>query len=171
MRAFPILALAGIVASPAGIPGQEAAPGDVRSKEAVVAALYDVISGPAGQARDWDRFRSLFAEGARLMPLAHAEGGVRALVWTPEDYVARVAENLEERGFFETEVHRTVEEYGHVAHVFSTYESRRSPDAEPFDRGINSIQLIHDGSRWRILSVAWDSERNGHPIPDSQSGG
>ena len=47
-------------------PPPPAKPADVASPDAILAATYDVISGPATQKRDWDRFRSLFIPGARL---------------------------------------------------------------------------------------------------------
>jgi hypothetical protein len=47
----------------------------------------------------------------------------------------------------------------------STYSSSTTPDGEPYDRGINSIQLTWDGERWWIVSWIFDSERPGNPIP------
>ena len=156
-----------------------AAPADVASVEAIVAALYDVISGPAGKKRDWNRFRSLFAPGARMIPtvprrppgtapdapLTGAEE-YAARVLTPEDYVTRSGPYLEERGFFEREVARRVEQFGHIAHVFSTYEARhKAEDPAPFMRGINSIQLVNDGKRWWVVSIFWEGERPDNPIP------
>ena len=152
-------------------PSTHVAPGsvdqkDVVSQEAIIAALYDVISGPACQTRDWDRFRSLFAPGARLMPTglnAERKGVVRAL--TPDEYAAG-GTNLERNGFFEREISHTGETFGGITHRFSTYESRRHADDEkPFARGINSIQLLNDGSRWWIVTVYWQAERPDSPIP------
>jgi hypothetical protein len=139
---------------------------DVESIDAIIAALYDVISGPAGQARDWPRFHSLFVPGARLIPTFVRENEVRHRVITPEEYAASSGPVLEERGFFEREIGRTTERFGNVAHVFSAYDSKHTPDdAEPFARGINSIQLLHDGTRWWVVTIFWDSERAGNPIP------
>lgn len=140
---------------------------DVESVDAILSALYDVISGPAGEARDWDRFRSLFAPGARLIPVRAPEsGGAALLMMTPEDYIARSGPYLEKNGFFEREIARTSEQYGHMVHAFSTYESLHTPDDEaPFARGINSIQLFHDGARWWVVSVYWDQETPARPLP------
>ena len=130
--------------------------------DAILAALYDVISGPAGQKRDWDRFRSLFAPGARLIPTGGPAGQpVTARLWTTEDYIQRAGAQLEARGFFEREIGRSVDTFGHITQVFSTYDSRHLPtDAAPFQRGINSIQLLNDGTRWWIVTIYWDAERN-----------
>lgn len=141
-----------------------AASADVATPEAIVAALYDVISGDAGVARDWDRFRALFHPTARLMPIGGA-GPATLTLLTPDEYIAR-AEPFLLRGFHEREIARRFERFGHMAHVFSTYDSRRAAsDPEPFTRGINSIQLFHDGTRWWILSVYWQGENPATPIP------
>lgn len=169
-RPFIVLAASLLVAAmPLAAQEQRptARPQDVESVDAIIAALYDVISGPAGQKRDWDRFRSLFIEGARLIPTGRAQdGAVRHMVWTPAEYVANAGARLEERGFFEREIGRTVQRFGNVAHVFSAYDSKNTlADAQPFARGINSIQLLHDGARWWVVTIFWDSERADNPIP------
>lgn len=144
-----------------------AAPADVASSEAIVAALYDVISGDAGVARDWDRFRSLFHPNGRLMPSGpnrEGRGAVRAI--TPEEYITLAGPSLVADGFHEREIFRREERFGGVAHVWSTYEAlRRLSDPAPFMRGINSIQLFHDGSRWWVISVYWQAETPAAPIP------
>jgi len=140
---------------------------DVASPEAIVAALYDVISGDAGQARNWDRFRGLFHPTARLMPSGadrEGRGVVRSV--TPDEYIGRSEAFLLREGFHEREIARRSERFGRIMHVWSTYETLHSlTDAEPFARGINSIQLFHDGERWWILSVYWQAEADGAPIP------
>jgi hypothetical protein len=148
-------------------PATEPRPDDVGSIDGIIAALYDVISGPAGLKRDWRRMRTLFAPGARLMPTAAAGEGSVTQVLDVDGYVARSGKYLEENGFFESEAARRVETYGHIAHAWSTYESRhRADDPEPFARGINSIQLMHDGRRWWVVSIFWEAGTPGTPIPE-----
>ena len=144
-----------------------AKPQDVSSPDAILTALYDVISGPAGKSRDWDRFRSLFVPGARLIPTRpRPDGGAGVSVLTPDEYATTAGPRLEQSGFFEREIHKTVDQFGNVMHVFSTYESRRkADDPQPFARGINSIQLLRDGNRWWVVTIYWDSERPGNAIP------
>lgn len=153
--------------APAAAPGPAAAPADVASLDAILAALYDVISGPAGQARNWDRFRSLFIPGARLIPTGqNQDGTVRHSVLDVEDYIKRASPALERDGFFEREISRKAETFGNITHAFSTYESKHAAsDAKPFSRGINSIQLLYDGHRWWVVTIYWDSERANNPIP------
>ena len=144
-----------------------AQPADVASPEAIVAALYDVISGDAGVERDWDRFRSLFHPTARLMPSGvNAQGVGVARSITPDEYIERSSPLLMRDGFHEREIARRSERFGHMLHVWSTYESLHSlSDTAPFARGINSIQLFHDGTRWWILSVYWLGETPATPLP------
>jgi hypothetical protein len=144
-----------------------ARPADVVSVDSILAAVYDVISGPADQKRDWDRMRSLFIPGARLIPVGPAQdGGFVARVLSAEDYITRSAAAMEKQGFFEREIARRTEKFGHIVHAFSTYESRRNEgDAQPFARGINSFQLMNDGKRWWVVTIFWEGERPGNPIP------
>lgn len=148
-------------------PSPPADPADVASIEAIVHALYDVISGAAGEPRDWDRMRSLFAPGARFIPTRGTDATGRSyLFWTIDDWMAGARGLFERTGFFERELHATVEQYGNIAHVFSTYDSKRAAsDPEPFARGINSIQLWNDGNRWWVMSIFWEGESPGNPIP------
>jgi hypothetical protein len=175
----PLVLVAAFVVSSAGAVGGQglpplasapvANPRDVASAEAIVAALYDVISGAAGQARNWDRFRSLFIPGGRLIPTnAPAAPGTAARIrmLTADEYATQIGPQLTTSGFFEREIARVTETFGNVTHVFSTYESRRAAaDPQPFARGINSIQLFNDGTRWWVVTVYWDGERPTNPIP------
>jgi hypothetical protein len=156
-------------------------PSDVGSIEAIIAAAYDVISGPAGKKRDWKRERSLFISGARLIPTAvdagrndvdlatgrvRPTGGLAPQVLDVDAYIARVERYFANTAFYEKEITRRIEQFDQIAHVWSTYESRHDPnDAAPFMRGINSIQLFNDGSRWWILSIYWQHETPQHAIP------
>ena len=162
----PQPAAASAPVSNAGAPS-EARPADVASIESIIGALYDVISGPAGQDRDWNRFRSLFADGARLIVGAPTpDGRVPSRNMTVADYVESADPFLKRDGFWEREIARRVDRYGSIAQVFSTYESRvKSADSPPFSRGINSIQLVTNGERWWVVTIFWDFERPGNPIP------
>lgn len=153
---------------------RNANPADVGSIDAIIATAYDVISGPAGQKRDWNRERSLFVPGARLIPTAPPQGSgvagedvnLAPQVLDVEGFIARVEPFFQENGFYEKEIARRTEQFGQIAHVWSTYESRHKPDdPQPFMRGINSIQLFNDGKRWWIVSIYWQQESGTAPIP------
>jgi hypothetical protein len=153
-------------------------PADVGSVDRIINALYDVISGPAGKKRDWERMRTLFIPGARLMPTSPqrplgmpadapltGDEDYATHVVDVDGYIARASKFLEEEGFFEHEIARRMETYGHIVHAWSTYEGRRGKDDRPFVRGINSIQLMNDGHRWWVVSVFWEAETPKTPLP------
>jgi hypothetical protein len=140
-------------------------PKDVESIDAIIAALYNVISGPAGE-RDWNRFRSLFLPEARMGAVhKKPDGTFSATTFTPDGYVERAGSYFKEHAFFESELCGKTERFGQEAHIFSTYESRNAKDEKPFARGINSIQLFNDGKRWYVVSIFWDEERTENPLP------
>ena len=144
---------------------------DIASLDGIVKAAYDVISGPAGVARDWERFRSLYAPGARLMPVVSHQGtsppaansgpkgGATVRVLSPEEYIRRVEPIFATESFWECETGRQVEAIGRIAHVLSHYESRREADGPAFETGTNSMQLFYDERRWWIVSVMWNTAR------------
>jgi len=138
---------------------------DVNSIDSILAALYGVISGPAGE-RDWNRFRSLFLPQAHLTSAAKGgDGVVRIHPMSVEDYVRLAGNYFAQHSFFESPIVSRVQSFGNVSQVFSSYESRHGAGETPFARGINSIQLLNDGSRWWIVSILWDEERSDKPLP------
>lgn len=142
-----------------------ARPEDVKSIDSILTALYGVISGPAGE-RDWNRFRSLFLSQARLTAATkRPDGTSRFHSMSVEDYVRGAGDYFQQNGFFESPIVNRVQTFGNVTQVFSSYESRHAAGEGPFARGINSIQLLHDGSRWWIVSILWDEERPDNPLP------
>jgi len=145
-------------------------PDDFSSIDALITAAYDVISGPAAARRDWERERSLFFPGARLIPTATVPGrndvDLAPLILDVDGYIERVEPIFAKAGFYETELARRTEQFGRIAHVWSTYESRYSKDdPKPFMRGINSFQLFNDGTRWWIVNIYWQHESADYPIP------
>jgi hypothetical protein len=128
--------------------------------------FYATISGPAGP-RDWSREREIFHPQARLMRTGVDEAGRPWIrVMSVDDYVEDTTPFFAANDFHEIEVARRVDRFGNWAHVRSIYEARRSPgDLELLKRGVNSIQLFHDGERWRVVSVLWDNERAGLEVP------
>jgi hypothetical protein len=142
-----------------------ARPEDVKSIDSILGALYGVISGPAGE-RDWDRFRSLFLPQGRLTSSTkNADGSSRVRPMSVEDYAKGAGGYFAKNAFYESPIVNRVETFGNVSQVFSSYESRHAPGEAPFARGINSIQLLNDGSRWWIVSILWDQERGDNPLP------
>jgi hypothetical protein len=142
-------------------------PAEVASPDAILAGVYAVISGPAGQKRDWDRMRSLFYPGARLIHTgADKDGAMKETSFTVDDYIQRATPYFDKNGFFEREAARHTDKWGNILQAFSTYESRHdAKDATPFARGINSFQLFFDGKRWWIVTIYWQEESAANPLP------
>ncbi len=172
--AVPVLAQQ--AATPAAPPApaaekKEAAPAanpeDVKSIDAILHAVYDCISGPAGQKRDWQRFRSLYLPAARFAPVGkQVDGSTGARVFTVDEFIASADAYFEKNSFYEGEVSRQVNQYGHIAQVFSTYASRKAPGEAPFERGINGFDLVNDGTRWWVVTVFWENESPENTIPE-----
>jgi hypothetical protein len=88
-------------------------------------------------------------------------------VLTVDEYIERASAFFEKDGFYERESARQTEMFGQIAHAFSTYESRHARgDAKPFQRGINSIQLMNDGKRWWVVTIFWQGEDERNPLPE-----
>ena len=140
---------------------------DTESLDAIIRAMYESVSGPAGLNRDTLRERSLFMRGAHLVRVTLTDNGTpQAKVMDVEGYLKDTADFFRENNFYEVEIARRTEVFGQIAQVFSTYEARHAlDDPEPFKRGINSIQLFNDGNRWWIVNMLWDNEREGNPMP------
>lgn len=139
----------------------------VQTLDSTLETLYEVISGEKQEARNWELFKFLFVPNAQLMPIQNdGNGAYSPRSMTVDGYIESAGKWLEQNGFFEKEIHRVVETYGPVTHVFSTYESYYSQnDVAPFARGINSIQLLNDGRRWWVVNIYWFGETEVRPIP------
>ena len=147
-------------------------PADAASVESIVAALYASVSHAPDASPDFERMRGIFLYVGMLVP--PAKPGEEIKVTDVDGFAERYQKSAAARkeksqpaaGFFEREIARRTDCFGHVCQVFSTYETRHAPsDEKPFDRGINSIQIVRDGKRWWIASVAWDVEKPESPIP------
>lgn len=133
-----------------------------------IGSLYDVISGGKGEERDWDFLRFLFHPEARLVASGKRQSGeVGAKFVTVEEYIRTSGEWMLENGFYEHELYRVTEQFGHIAHVFTSYECFHSKDdSAPFMRGINSVQLMYTGKRWMVMGVFFTQESEDNPIPE-----
>ena len=164
-----------LVGTLAGHPDWPAAknPGDVDTVDHLVASLYDVVSGPAGQ-RDWDRFRALFVPDGRLGWIVPESAATKdkparkgdAFSLTPDMFVQQNDSYFKTNGFFERSVLKQVEEFGNLVEVWSTKESRDAKDdAQPSSRGIDSFQIVHARGRFWIASLLFEDERPGVTLP------
>lgn len=144
----------------------QADPSDWESPTAIVDALYEVISADAGEARDWDRFRDLFLEGAQLSMAMDSRIGSGIMAMGIDDVIAQTDSAYAATGFHETGLVTRVEQHGQLASVLSSFEVRlRRSDAEPLMRGLNHFQLLNDGERWWIISNIGVMEGPQSPLP------
>ncbi len=140
-------------------------PEDVATIDGMVKAYYEVVSGPAGQPRDWARDRTLYIKDLRfVMVETDKNGKLDPKIVDHQQFVDGSDAGLT-KGFFEKEIHRVTERFGPIAHVWSTYETRRTETGPIVKRGINSIELFWDGQRWWIANAIWTDETRDTPIP------
>ena len=148
------------------VPATQARAEDVASIDGIMKAFYEVISGPAGQPRQWSRDRSLYISDVRFVSMSEDKAGhPKANVVSHQQFVDASNASLVKDGFYESEIHRATEKFGNIAHVLSTYESREKAGGPVIARGINSMELFYDGKRWWVASVIWDDERPNNPLP------
>ncbi|HKY61767.1 MAG TPA: hypothetical protein VJP59_12235 [Gemmatimonadota bacterium] len=140
--------------------GRQADPADVGTIDGIVAAFYDVVSGPPGEPRQWERDATLYGPGT-LFTIADSAGAYRNV--TPAEFARETDGYLVESGFVEREIHRETRRFGRIAQVWSTYEWRTADGRT--GRGINGLQLVHDAGRWWITHATWDNETPDRPIP------
>jgi hypothetical protein len=133
---------------------------DLTAIDKAVTGVYEVISGPPGQKRDFDRMRAMFAPGATMKSIGPK--GLRG--GTVEDYIARNSAILEKEGFTERELGRRVELWGGLATVWSAYDGRTA-NGSFHERGINSFQLVKVDGKWLVASILWQEETPENPLP------
>jgi hypothetical protein len=147
------------------VPTIAARPEDVASIDSIMKAFYEVVSGPAGEPRQWSRDRSLYIAGVRFVSMnVNDKGEPVARVMDHQQFVDASDHQVVSTGFYEWEIHRETKRFGNIAHVFSTYESRITKDGPVIARGVNSVELYWDGKRWWIAGAIWDEERKGNPL-------
>ncbi len=150
--------------------GQKINIDDVSSIDGIITALYDVISGPAGQ-RDWERFSSLYKEQATMGAMSETgDGTLRYVSMTPDQYIDRNDEYFKKNGFWEEEIARDVFRFGEIATVHTSFKIKSDKDGKVTRRGVNTVQLVFDQGRWWITNVTWNNERGDNKIPEQLLG-
>ncbi len=137
-------------------------PADIATLDGIINAYYEVVSGPEGP-KQTERDRSLHHPDAHVMITGEDSTGKPTL---RSITLAEFHATASPAAFYEVEIHRVTETFGHITHVWSTYEYRSEPDGPVLGRGINSIQLYHDQERWWVLGWVYDSERKNNPLPE-----
>ena len=177
MLHFAQAAAAGVLAILVFVPAiraQDQRAEDTATPESIVAATYESIERQPGGDFDRDRFRNLFLSEARFIPNTEQRDGAFDVISTEEfiEWItsATTIGGADDRGFAESGVHNVIEQYGDVAHAFSTYEKHYWGETEVLGRGINSFQLVNQGGRWWIVGIVWDEDYAAGPIPPRYGG-
>jgi len=149
-------------AGPAASPAAACPP--ATTLDQLIKALDDAVSGPRNKDRAC--MRELMLPEARMSPVRKEQDGTFApRMLTVDDWIKAVSGHAGPP-FYEKQVKVQSETYGHFAHLWSTYEIRPTPDGKAEVRGINSIQAVFDGKRWRVLNIVWESDATAGPVPD-----
>lgn len=139
---------------------------DVETIDGIMKAYYEVVSAPAGEARNWERDRSLHHPDAQVAIVRSTQDGSPLIrIMTLGDF-HEASGAVTEAGFFEYEIHRVVQRHGHVVHVWSTYEWKTEMGGPVGGQGVNTVQMVHDGNRWWITSWMYDGTREAPPVPN-----
>ncbi|HEX5234014.1 MAG TPA: hypothetical protein VFW25_01655 [Silvibacterium sp.] len=161
-----VLALLGVCCFAPALNAQTAAGACPSTKtiDELVSALDAAVSGPADKDRTC--FRRVFTEDAQLVPLAKGpDGSLVPRTLTVDGWIAAVKKHGSEV-FYEKQIKYTSDVYGHMAQIWSTYETRSTPDGKALDRGINSIEAVKDGQEWKAEHILWEAERPGETVPE-----
>ena len=136
----------------------------VKTIDGTINEVLKIVSGEKGVNRNWEAFRFLFTPNAQITVLRHEENNANVPVtYSLEEFVRLGMRFYENDGFIEYELNKTIDEYNGIAHAFQSYYAKEL-DIE--EQGINSYQLVHDGTRWWIVSLLWTNNRNGVPLPE-----
>lgn len=136
----------------------------VKTIEGIVGETIRIISGKKGVKRDWEAFRNLYTDDAKITIVSQKKDGSKSIKSITLEKFVRLGKNFyKKEGFYEYELKKTIDEYNGIAHVFQSYQTKYK---DKKDRGINSYQLVFDGKRWWINNLMWTDNKNGIDIPE-----
>jgi hypothetical protein len=139
----------------------------IRSADAVVHELYDMVTFPAGTTPDWDEFRALFLpESVVVLRSSREATSVFTLDGFVEDWLRFIdGSNIEETGFTERVIRTHSTEFGDIAHVWVLYEAEIPGLGRPPQAGVDSFQLVRREGSWKIASITNEIPTPDRPIP------
>ena len=151
---------------PGALGQDEARPEDVTTIDGIMDAYYEVVSGPAGVERQWARDRSLHHPEAQVAIVRGGDNGSAELrIMTLSEFHG--PPGPAQNAFYEFEINREVRRHGANAHVWSTYEWRSEENGPARGRGVNSIQMFYDGTRWWITEWMYDGRTDAPAVQDA----
>lgn len=154
--------------APASIPPDIASPGQFAEIDSLLKTFYGVISGAAGP-RNWDLFQHCFMPDAKMGSMRKLPDGQMVLEdISTADYRRRCAPLFFQKGFYEEELQRKVNQFGHIAVIASAYQFRFSPGGQVVQRGINYFTVVKSGGRWWIQNLLWQGEDENNKLRSDQ---
>lgn len=151
--------------TPTTVPIEQAA----GTPSGLIEALYRMVSFGPGPEPDWEMFRGVFLpeaivvfspRGTRPMRVMSVDGFIQD--W--KDFFRDAA--LEDKGFTETIAGMKVTEFGGLAHAWVIFEPRIGGTQPARQiRGLDSIELSFDGTRWWVAAITTDFEGPTQRIP------
>jgi hypothetical protein len=132
---------------------------DVLTIDGIIKAFYEVVSGEAGEKRQWERDLSIHNPNAIYAYLDNVNGELKQVTMSLKDFHKETDAMVMETAFYESEINREVRIFGNIAHVWSTYETRLIKNGPVARKGINSIQLFFENGKWNIVSLIFERER------------
>lgn len=140
---------------------------DVSTINGLMKAFYEVVSGEAGEKRQWERDLSIHHPKAIYSYMTTINEESKQVTLSLEDFHKETDNMVLETAFYENEINREVKVFGNIANVWSTYETRLEKNGIVARRGINSIQLFYNNNKWQIISLVFDRETENNRIPQT----
>ena len=140
---------------------------NVHTIDSIVSSIYQVVSGAKGEARDWALHKTIFhPEGQIISNYVNEKGEYQVLFLSVDEYMEKYKDYFKNMNLYEKDSNRVIEINNNMAHVFSTFESYKSPhDSIPYKIGTASIQLYNDGNRWYVLNMYYKNETKKDKVP------
>mgnify|MGYP003576828775 FL=1 len=130
-----------------------------------VTMLYASISFNKGASPGVKKLKKLFVDGGKLINNSNEQ----PVIYTVDSFIEAYTVQLQAGSIWllrELETHAVTEEFGRIAHRFSTYSLFINNQEVPLSKGINSIQLIKENNVWEVTSLVWDDQKEFLPIPE-----
>jgi hypothetical protein len=130
----------------------------------LTASFFSLFCNQGGRRPELTRIRDLFVpEGV----IARSVGPIPEIS-TLDAFIAPRQTLLSDGSltdFAEVETSEATQIFGHIAQRLSTYTKSGVLEGAPFvTRGVKCFQFVETPAGWRILSMAWDDERDGFQV-------
>ena len=138
---------------------------DIKSIDGITNLMLDILSGPQGEKRDWELYKSLFSEGATMHIVnPNAPIGKQMKTIPIDEFVEKYSAAYSRDGFFEEATGLVVNEFNGVANAFQSFYCKNLIGTYE-NRGVNTYQLIFADDRWWITNIAFANETEESKVP------